>query len=133
MSSSTLSSLTAISMWHNRIGHPSLQVFQNFLSVLSVSFPAEHLCSFFVAPTILIKVTSCLFPNQASSFPLHLMSSFLMCGLHPFPLLMVFITTLFLLTISQSIYGFIHYIVNQMFIQPLQPLSNLLKLFHHHH
>ena len=37
------------------------------------------------------------------------MSSFLMCGPYSFPLLMVFITALFLLTISQSISGFTHY------------------------
>ena len=32
-------------MWHNRLGHPSLPNFQNFFSILSISFPEEHLCS----------------------------------------------------------------------------------------
>ena len=75
-----------------------------------------------VAPTVLIKVTRYLLLNQTSPVPLHLMSSFL---IH---LLMVFITTLFSLTISLSIFGFIHYVVKQMFIQPLLPLSNLVKI-----
>ena len=34
-------------MWHNGLGHPSFPIFQKFLSVLSIYFPKEHLCSFF--------------------------------------------------------------------------------------
>ena len=46
LSSSTQFSLIAISMWHSRLGHPSLPIFQKFLNVLSISFPEDHLCSF---------------------------------------------------------------------------------------
>ena len=115
-------------MWHSRLDHSSLPIFQKFLSVLSIYFPEEHLCSFSYSFYSINKATSYLLLNQASPLPLHLMSSFLMCELRPFHLLMVFITTLFLLIISQSKYGFIHYDVNQMFIQPLFPSSNLLKI-----
>ena len=33
-------------MWHSRLGHPSLRIFLKFLSVLIISFPEDHLCSF---------------------------------------------------------------------------------------
>ena len=33
-------------MWHSRLSHPSLHIFCKFLSVLNISFPEEHLCSF---------------------------------------------------------------------------------------
>ena len=33
-------------MWHNRLGHPFLHIFRKFLSVLHISFPMDHLCSF---------------------------------------------------------------------------------------
>ena len=33
-------------MWHSRLDHLSLPIFLKFLSVLSISFPKEHLCSF---------------------------------------------------------------------------------------
>ena len=33
-------------MWHSCLGHLSLPKFQKFLSVLSISFPEKHLCSF---------------------------------------------------------------------------------------
>ena len=33
-------------MWHSRLDHSSLPIFQKFLSVLSIYFPEEHLCSF---------------------------------------------------------------------------------------
>ena len=33
-------------MWHNCLGHPSLHIFLKFLSVLNISFPDDHLCSF---------------------------------------------------------------------------------------
>ena len=94
LSSLTQSSLVAISLWQSRLGHPSLPNFQKFLSVLTISFPKEHFCSFSYNFCILIKSTSYLLLNQASPLPLNLMSSFLMCGPHSFPLLMVFIITL---------------------------------------
>ena len=40
MSSSTRSSFSAISVWHNRLGPLSLHIFYKFLSVLNISFPA---------------------------------------------------------------------------------------------
>ena len=83
---------------------------------------------FLVPPAILIKVTSYLLLNQALALPLFLMSFSLMFRLQPFHLLMVFTTMLFLLTITQSIFGFTHYVKNQMFIQPLSLSSNLLKI-----
>ena len=46
LSSLARSSLAAISMWHNRLDHPSFAIFQKFLSVLNIYFPEEHLCSF---------------------------------------------------------------------------------------
>ena len=39
------SSISTISMWHNCLGYPSLPLFHNFLSFVSISFPKEHLCS----------------------------------------------------------------------------------------
>ena len=89
--SSALSSLTFISMWHSRLGHPSLPIFQKFLRVLSFFFQKNIYVFSLITPIILIKATSYLFLNQASPLSLHLMSSFLLCGPHPFPLLMVFI------------------------------------------
>ena len=44
--SSARSSLAAISMWLNSLGHPSLLIFRNFLSVLSFFFLEKYLCSF---------------------------------------------------------------------------------------
>ena len=46
MSSLVLSSFSIISMWHSHLGHLSLRIFHKFLSVLNISFPKEHLCSF---------------------------------------------------------------------------------------
>ena len=46
LSSSFRSWLSAIFMWHNRLGHSSLPIFLKFLSYLSISFPKEHLYSF---------------------------------------------------------------------------------------
>ena len=46
LSSSVRSSLSAISMWHSCLAHPSLPIFRKFLSILSISFLEEHLCSF---------------------------------------------------------------------------------------
>ena len=60
----------------------------------------------------LIKATNYLLLHQALPLPLHLRSSFLMFGPPSLPLLMVFTTTLFLLTITQSIFGFTLYIDN---------------------
>ena len=133
MSSSARSSLTAISMWHSRLGHISLLIIQTFLSFLSIYFPEDHLCSFSCNSYNITKRHKLPFTKSSITspvylLPLRLMSSFLMRGPHPFPLLMVFITTLFLLTISQSIYDFIHYVINQTFIQHLLPSNNLLKI-----
>ena len=50
-----------------------------------------------------------------------------MFGPHLFHILMTLTTMLFLLTITQSIYGFIRYVRNEMFIKPLSPLSNFFK------
>ena len=69
---------------------------------------------FHVTPVILIKIISYLLLNPTLPLPPLLMSFSLMFGPHPFPLLMVFTTTLFLLTIIQSIYGFTRYVVNQI-------------------
>ena len=44
LSSSIQSSLSAISMWHNHLDHPSLPIFRKFLIVLSISCPEEHKC-----------------------------------------------------------------------------------------
>ena len=46
MSSSIRSTLFVIFMWHNHLSHLSLPIFCKFLSVLSISFSDEHLCSF---------------------------------------------------------------------------------------
>ena len=46
MTSLVRSSLSAISMWHSHLGHPSLLIFRKFLSVLNISFHEEHLSYF---------------------------------------------------------------------------------------
>ena len=46
LSSSTRSSLIAISIWHGRLHHLFFPIFQKFLSALSIYFHEEHLCSF---------------------------------------------------------------------------------------
>ena len=46
LSSLAWSSLAYIFMCHSRLGHPSFPKFEEFLSVLSISFLEEHLCSF---------------------------------------------------------------------------------------
>ena len=51
-------------MWHSCLGHPSLHIFRKFLSVLNVSFPEDHLCSF--------SCTSC---NINKSHKLHFAQS----------------------------------------------------------
>ena len=33
-------------MWHSHLSHSSLHIFHKFLSVLNISFPEDHLCSF---------------------------------------------------------------------------------------
>ena len=96
LSSLARSSLAIISMWHSHLGHSSLPIFEIFL-VFEVFLFLKNTCvPSLVAPAILIKATSYLLLNQASLLLLHLMSSFLMCGPHSFPIPMVFITTLFL-------------------------------------
>ena len=45
-SSSIRSSFYVISMWHSCLGHLSLHIFCKILSVLNISFPDDHLCSF---------------------------------------------------------------------------------------
>ena len=74
---------------------------------------------FLIPSAILIKVTSYLLLNQALPLPLLLMSFSLMFGPHPFHLMMVFTSVLFLLIITQSTYGLTRYVENRMFIQPL--------------
>ena len=114
-------------MWHSCLGHPSLHIFQKFLSVHNISFPEEHLCSFSCNSCNINKIHNLPFAKSCitSSSPLDII--FLMVGPHPFHLLNVLITMLFLFTITQSMFGFTRYIENQMFIQPLSPPSNLLK------
>ena len=128
LSSSVRSTFFVIFMWHSRLGHPSLPIFRKFLSVLSISFPKEHLYSFPHNSCNINKSHKLpIFLNQALSLPPLLMSFSLMFGPHSFPLMMVFTITLFLWTITQSISNFTRYVVNRMFIQPLFPLNNLLK------
>ena len=91
-------------------------------------FPVTIYVHFLVRFAILIEATSYLLLNQALHFPLLLMSFSLMFEPHPFHLLMVFTTMLFLFTITRSISGFTRYVKNQMFIQPLSLSSNLLKI-----
>ena len=127
LSSLVWSSLFVISMWHNHLGHPSLPIFRKFLSVLSIYFLKEHSCAFSCNSCNINKSHKLHFttPSITSSFPLE--SSFLMFEPPPLPLLIVFTTTLFLLTITQSIFGFTRYVVNQMFIQPLSHSRTLFK------
>ena len=127
LSSLVQSSFSAISIWHSRLGHSPLHIFHKFLSVLNIYFPKNIYIPFLVTLVILIKFTSYLLQNQALPLPLFLISFFLVFRLHPFHLLMVFTTVLFLLTITQSIFGFTRYVENRMFIPPLSPSSNLLK------
>ena len=63
--SSARSSFTAISMWHNC--HPSLPSFRKFLSVLSISFPEEHLCSFSYSSCIITKINKLHFSKSSIS------------------------------------------------------------------
>ena len=127
LSSSVWSSLSTISMWHSRLGHSSLPIFRKFLRILSICFPKEHLCFFSCNLCHINKATSYLLLHQALVLPLHLRSSFMMFGPPPLPLLMVFTTTLFLLTVTQSIYSFTCFVVNRMVIYPLSPSRTLLK------
>ena len=46
LSFSARSSLATISMWHYRLKHPPLKIFQKYHSALSISFPGYRLCSF---------------------------------------------------------------------------------------
>ena len=128
LSSSARPSLVTISMWHSRLDHSSLLIFRKFLSVLIISFPEEHLFSFSCSSCSIHKSHKLPFAKSSitSSCPFDVIFSNV--HPHPFPILMVFITTLFLLTISQSVFGFIYYVVNHMLIQPLLPSSNLLKI-----
>ena len=77
MSSSSRSSLAAISMWHNSLGHPSLPIFIQFLSVLSISFPKDHLCSFSCNSCDINKKHKLPFAKSSitSSFPLDVIFS----------------------------------------------------------
>ena len=127
LSSSVRSSFSAISMWHSRLGHPSLHIFRKFLSVLNISFPDDHLCSFSRTSYNIIKIHKLPFAKSSitSSSPLDVI--FLMFGPHPFHLRMVLTTMLFLLTTTTSIFGFTRYVENRMFIPPLLPSRNLLK------
>ena len=77
LSSSVQSSLSAISMWHSLLGHPSLPIFHKFLSVLSISFPKEHLCSFSYNSCNIHKSYKLPFstPSITSSSPLEIIFS----------------------------------------------------------
>ena len=77
LSSSARSSLASISMWHNSLGHPSLPIFQKFISVLSISFPKEHLCSFSCSSCSINKSHKFLFAKLSitSSSPLDVIFS----------------------------------------------------------
>ena len=114
-------------MGHDRLDHPSLLNFHKFLSVLSISFPEDHLCSFSCNSCNFNKSHKLPFSKSRVSSSSHLMSFSPMFGPHLLPLLMVFTTTLFLLTITLSIFAFTRYVVIRMFIQPLSSSSNLLK------
>ena len=114
-------------MWYSRLGHPSLHIFRKFLSVLNISFPEEHLCSFSYNSCNINKSHKLPFAKSSitSSSPLDIIFSNVWTS--PIYLLMVFTTLLFLLTITQSIFGFTCYVGNQIFIPPLSLSSNLLK------
>ena len=130
-------------MWHNRLDHPSLPIFHKFLSVLSISFPEEHLCSNSCNPCKINKSHKLPFVKSsiASSSHLDVIFSDIWTsrvsssdGFHYYVIFvdhytkyMVFTNMLFLLTITQSTSGFTRYVVSQMFIQPLSPSSTLLK------
>ena len=71
------SSLVAISMWHSLLDHPSLPFFQKFLSVLSISFLEEHLCSLSCNSCNIIKSQKLPFAKSSitSSSPLDVIFS----------------------------------------------------------
>ena len=114
-------------MWHSRPGHPSLHNFQKFLSVLNISLPEKHLCSFSCNSCNINK--SHKLPSSKSSINSSSLLDIIFSDIwtSPFHLLMVFTTMLFLLTIAQSISSFTRYVENWMLIPPLSPSSNLLK------
>ena len=113
-------------MWHSHLDHSSLPIFHKFLSVLSISFPKEHLCSFSCNSCNVNKIHKLPFAKSSLTSSSHF---FFMFRPHPFPLLMISTTTLFLLTITQSTSGFTHYVVNRMFIQPFsRPMVSPISL-----
>ena len=120
-------SIFAISMWHSSLCHPSLLIFQKFLSVLNIHFPKSIYVSSLITLVILIKATSYLLLSLALPPPLLLILFLLMFELLSFLFLLVFTTMLFLLITTLSIYGFTRYVVSWTFIQPLSPSSTLLK------
>ena len=76
MSSSIQSSLSAISMWYSCLDL-SLPIFRKFLSVLSISFSEEHLCSFSCNSYHINKSHKLHFPTSSitSSSPLEIIFS----------------------------------------------------------
>ena len=99
-----------ISMWHSRPGHPSLHIFHKFLSVLNISLPEKHLCSFSCNSCNINK--SHKLPSSKSSINSSSLLDIIFSDIwtSPFHLLMVFTTMLFLLTIAQSISSFTRYV-----------------------
>ena len=119
-SSSVQSLFSTISIWYSHLGHLSLNIFLKLPSVLNISFPEEHLCSFSSNSCNINKIHKLPFAKSSitSSSPLDINFFFLMFGPHPSHLLMVLTTMLSLLTIIQSISDFTRYVENRMFIQP---------------
>ena len=65
--SSAQSSFTAISLWYSHLGHSSLPSFRKLLSVLSISFPEEHLCSFSYSSCRITKINKLPFAKSSIS------------------------------------------------------------------
>ena len=68
LSSSVRSSFSIISMWHSRLGHPSLHIFRKFMSILNISFPSDHLCSFSCTSCNINKNYSLPFAQSSVTF-----------------------------------------------------------------
>ena len=127
LSSSVRSSFFAISIWHSRLGHPSLHIFCKFLSVLNISFPEDHLCSFSCTSYNINK--SHKLPFAKSSITFFSPQDIIFSDVWTLPVSSAdgFNYYLFLLTITPSIFGFNRYVKNRIFIPPLLPSINLLK------
>ena len=127
MSASVRSLFSATSMWHSRLGHPSLHNFFKFLSVLNISFLKEHLCSFSYNSCNINKSHKLPFAKSSitSSSPLDIIFSYVWTS--PVSSSNGFHYNVIFFTITQSISNFTRDIENRMFIPPLSPSSNLLK------